>query len=43
MRYRYEDAKYEIAHSAVGSLEHPHYLESYYILSDKVSGEDFYE
>ena len=38
---RYESAKSHIIRSAIGGLEHPHYTESYYVLSKRMYGSDF--
>lgn len=38
---RYESTKTAIVSSALGGLEHPHYTESYYVLSKNVSNSDF--
>ena len=38
---RYENAKLAIVGSALGGLEHPHYQETYYLLSTHVSEKDF--
>ena len=38
---RYEDAKGRIISSGIGGLEHPHYTETYYLLSKKIGGLQF--
>lgn len=37
----YENAKKQIIKSAIGGLEHPHYTESYYVLSQHATANDF--
>lgn len=38
---RYENAKTQLIQSKLGGIEHPHYLQSYYILSTHLSANDF--
>lgn len=38
---RYEDAKGRIIRSGIGGLKHPHYTETYYLLSKKLGGLQF--
>ena len=38
---RYEAAKSSIISSALGGVEHPHYVESYYLLADQVRSSSF--
>lgn len=38
---RYEDAKSAIIASYLGGVEHPHYTESYYVIANHVSANDF--
>lgn len=38
---RYESAKSAIIRSGIGGLEHPHYVESYYVLSKHTSASQF--
>ena len=40
---RYQLAKFNIIRSGIGGLEHPHYVESYYVLSKHISSNQFNE